>query len=167
VTRTYPVGGHFSGPHRAVYEVVLAAQEAALDLAKPGSTLEMLHHAAVRRLTEGMVELGLLQGVVDDLIQCDAYRAYYMHRTSHWLGIDVHDVGTYTVSGRPRPLEPGMVFTVEPGIYIATEAESANPRFRGIGVRIEDDVRVTAEGHENLTASIAKRPDDVEAWVRG
>jgi Xaa-Pro aminopeptidase len=167
VTRTYPVGGKLTGPARAVYEVVLAAQEASLALAKPGATLDEVHTASVRALTEGLVSLGLLAGSVDELVATDAYRSYYMHRTSHWLGLDVHDVGSYSANGKPRTLEPGMVFTVEPGLYVAADAEKADPRFRGIGVRIEDDVLVTQSGHENLTAAIAKRPDEIEAWVRG
>ncbi len=167
VTRTYPVGGRFEGPGAAIYDVVLAAQEAALAVAKPGATLEDVHGAAVRRLTEGMVSLGLLAGDVDGLIESGAYKTYYMHRTSHWLGLDVHDAGTYTHEGRPRALEPGMVFTVEPGLYVGATDEKADPRLHGIGVRIEDNVLVTPDGHENLTAAIAKRPRDVEAWVAG
>ena len=166
VTRTYPVGGKFEGGARSVYELVLAAQEAAFAVAKPGATLEQLHTAAVRVLTDGMLQLGLLSGNLDDLVASDAYRKYYMHRTSHWLGLDVHDVGAYTADGKPRTLEPGMVFTIEPGLYISAEDEAANTRLRGIGVRIEDDVLITPTGHQNLTAAIPKRPEDVEAWVR-
>jgi Xaa-Pro aminopeptidase len=167
VTRTYPVGGTFGGPQRAVYEVVLAAQLAALEAAKPGATLPDVHNAAVRKLTEGMVALGLLSGNVDDLIQSDAFRRYYMHGTSHWLGLDVHDVGPYTVAGKPRPLQPGMCFTVEPGLYVAADDDKAPRALLGIGVRIEDDVVITADGHENLTAPhVPKHPADVEAWVR-
>ncbi len=166
VTRTYPVGGRFSGPGRAVYDVVLAAQQAALEAGRPGATLEEVHRAALRVLVQGMVDLGLLAGGVDDLIAREAYRPYYMHRTSHWLGLDVHDVGTYSRDGKPRPLEPGMVFTVEPGLYVAPDDERADPRFRGIGVRIEDDVLVIPDGLENLTAAIPKKPDEVEALVR-
>lgn len=167
VTRTYPVGGSFVGAQRAVYEVVLAAQLAALDAAKPGAVLPDVHAAAVRKLTEGMVALGLLAGNVDDLIRSEAYRRYYMHGTSHWLGLDVHDVGPYTVGGKPRPLAPGMCFTVEPGLYVAADDAQAPRELLGIGVRIEDDVVVTASGHENLTAPlIPKHPADVEAWVR-
>jgi len=167
VTRTYPVGGRFSGPGRAVYDVVLAAQEAGLQAGRPGATLEEVHRAALRVLVQGMVDLGFLNGALDDLIAREAYRPYYMHRTSHWLGLDVHDVGTYSRDGKPRPLEPGMVFTVEPGLYVAPDDERADARFRGIGVRIEDDVLVTAEGLENLTAAIPKQPEEIEALVRG
>jgi len=167
VTRTYPIGGKFEGAARSVYQVVLAAQEAAFAVAKPGATLEQVHTAAVRVLTDGMVQLGLLSGNLDDLVTSNAYRKYYMHRTSHWLGLDVHDVGAYTTNGNPRTLEPGMVFTIEPGLYVSADAETANPRLRGIGVRIEDDVLITSSGHQNLTLGIPKHPEDVEAWVRG
>ncbi len=150
-----------------IYEIVLAAQEAALSASKPGASLEDVHSAALRSLTEGMVQIGLLSGEVDGLLESGAYKTFYMHRTSHWLGLDVHDVGAYTQDGRPRALEPGMVFTVEPGLYVAADEETAPQSLRGIGVRIEDDVVVTSDGHENLTAAIAKRPQDVEAWVAG
>jgi Xaa-Pro aminopeptidase len=166
VTRTYPVGGRFEGPARAVYEAVLDAQRAALAMVRPGATLKQVHDASVRRLTENLVELGLLAGGADGLIESEAYKSYYMHQTSHWLGLDVHDVGAYTIDGRPRPLEPGIVFTVEPGLYVAPDDEKAEPRFRGIGVRIEDDVLVTHDGCEVLTAAIPKDPEDVEAWVQ-
>jgi Xaa-Pro aminopeptidase len=167
VTRTYPIGGTLEGAQRAVYEIVLAAQLAALDVSRPGATLPEVHNAAVRKLTEGMVSLGLLSGDVDELVKTDAFRRYYMHGTSHWLGLDVHDVGAYTVGGKPRPLAPGMCFTVEPGLYVAASDEKAPEALRGIGVRIEDDVVITADGHENLTAPlIPKHPADVEAWVR-
>jgi Xaa-Pro aminopeptidase len=165
VTRTYPVGGRFSGPARALYEVVLAAQLASLELCRPGATLPEIHDAAVRRLVEGMLELGLLSGDPAELIAREAYRAYYMHSTSHWLGLDVHDVGSYRVDGEPRRLEPGQVFTVEPGLYVPKDDEKADPRFRGIGVRIEDDLAITEGGHENLTSAIPKLPDELEALV--
>ena len=165
VTRTYPVGGRFEGPARAIYDAVLDAQLAALAVARPGGTLIEVHDAAVRRLTENLIELGILKGTADDAIQQETYRPYYMHQTSHWLGLDVHDVGAYVRDGAPRPLEPGMVFTVEPGLYIAPDDEGSDPRFRGIGVRIEDDVVVTADGCEVLTEAITKNPEDVEAWV--
>jgi Xaa-Pro aminopeptidase len=166
VTRTYPVGHRFDGARRAVYEVVLEAQLAALAQARPGASLDEVHRAAVRRLVEGMVELRLLQGPVDELIEKEAYRRYYMHGTSHWLGLDVHDVGLYKLDGKPRTLEAGMVFTVEPGLYVAAGDAQAPEALRGIGVRIEDDVVITADGHENLNAAIPKHPDDLESWVR-
>lgn len=166
VTRTYPVNGSMQGPGRGIYQVVLAAQEAALQACRPGATLDGIHDAAVRSLVEGLVDLGLLSGAVDDLIAENSYHPYYMHRTSHWLGLDAHDVGTYSVGGKPRVLEPGMVFTVEPGIYVAEDDENASAEFRGIGVRIEDDVVITEDGCENLTAAIPKEPADLEAWIR-
>jgi len=166
VTRTYPVGGAYQGAQRAVYEVVLEANLAALALAKPGATLPQIHQAATRRLVEGMVELGLLSGPPDELIKSEAHRRFYMHNTSHWLGLDVHDVGAYAVAGKPRVLEPGMVFTIEPGLYVAADDAQAPAEIRGIGVRIEDDVAITAGGCENLTAAIPKHPADVESWLR-
>ena len=139
MTRTYPVGGRFSGAGRALYEVVLAAQTAAIERCRPGATLPEIHDVSVRMLVEGLLALGLLKGDASELIAREAYRAYYMHSTSHWLGLDVHDVGSYRVDGEPRRLEPGQVFTVEPGLYVSKNDENADPRFRGIGIRIEDD----------------------------
>jgi len=163
VTRTYPIGGRFEGAGRELYGVVLAAQEAAIAAAGPGTTLPALHKLACRKLVEGMVAIGLMEGDVDELLGSEAYRRYYMHGTSHWLGLDVHDVGRYTDGGKPRSLEPGMVFTVEPGLYIAENDSQAPASFRGMGVRIEDDVVVTTEGCENLNAAIPKKMADVEA----
>ena len=165
VTRTYPVGGRFEGPGRAVYEVVLAAQQAALEACRPGSTLADVHAAAVRAIVEGSVELSLLEGDVEELIAREAHRALYMHNTSHWLGLDVHDVGRYRIDKEPRPLEAGMAFTVEPGLYVAADHDQGDSRFRGIGVRIEDDVVLTRDGHENLTSAIPKDPDELETLV--
>jgi Xaa-Pro aminopeptidase len=165
ITRTYPVGGRFQGPGRAVYEVVLAAQEAALEACRPGTTLPEIHSTSLNALVEGMRSLGLLSGTVSDLIKEEAYRPYFMHGTSHWLGLDVHDVGSYTQKGKARTLDPGMVFTVEPGIYIAPDDENAPKHLRGIGVRIEDDVLVTEDGIENFNHAIPKKPDEVEAWM--
>ncbi|MCP5068243.1 MAG: Xaa-Pro dipeptidase, partial [bacterium] len=166
VTRTYPIGGTFGGPHRDVYDVVLEAQLIGLEASKPGTCLDEIHKATVRRLTVGMVELGLLEGDVDARIEDESFRRYYMHGTSHWLGLDVHDVGNYTVDGSSRALVPGMVFSVEPGIYIPDDDMQAPETLRGIGVRIEDNVVVTRDGHENLTAAIPKSPPEIEAWVR-
>ena len=165
VTRTYPIGGEFSGPGRALYEVVLAAQQASLARCAPGSTLPEIHEASVRAIVSGLLDLGLLEGDLEELVAREAYRPFYMHGTSHWLGLDVHDVGAYKRGGEARKLEPGMVFTVEPGVYVAPDSETAPEEFRGIGVRIEDDVAITAEGHENLTDAIPKHPDEVEAMV--
>jgi Xaa-Pro aminopeptidase len=165
VTRTYPIGGRFTAAGRAIYDVVLAAQRAGIDQCAPGKTLVDVHAASVRAIVEGLVDLKLLSGDVDDLIAKEAYRHFYMHKTSHWLGLDTHDVGNYGPDGNHRPLESGMVFTVEPGIYVAADNEDANAEFRGIGVRIEDDIAITQDGCENLTEAIATDPEDVEALV--
>jgi Xaa-Pro aminopeptidase len=166
VTRTFPVNGTFSDPQRQVYEAVLGAQLGAIAATKPGATVEDLHRVTLRGLVEGMVSIGLLQGDVQELIEKEAYRRYYMHRTSHWLGMDVHDVGAYFVDGKPRLLAPGMVLTIEPGIYISSEDDEAPEAFRGIGVRIEDDVLVTEDGHDVLSGSIPKSVEDVERACR-
>ena len=165
VTRTYPIGGSFSAAGRAIYDVVLAAQRAGIEQCAPGKTLADVHAASVRAIVEGLVDLKLLSGEVDDVIEKEAYRRFYMHKTSHWLGLDVHDVGNYGLDGNHRPLEPGMVFTVEPGIYLAADDEDTHAEFRGIGVRIEDDIAITEDGCENLTEAIATDPEDVEALV--
>ena len=165
VTRTYPIGGHFEGARKTVYEIVLDSQQAALDAVKPGATLPEIHAAALRRLVEGMVELKLLTGMIDDLIEQQAYTPYYMHSTSHWLGLDVHDVGRYALDGQPRPLEAGMVFTIEPGLYVSGDDSSAPEALRGVGVRIEDDIAMTADGYENLTEEIPKAPEDIQDWM--
>ncbi|HEX9579440.1 MAG TPA: aminopeptidase P N-terminal domain-containing protein [Myxococcales bacterium] len=164
VTRTFPASGHFSPPQRACYELVLSAADSCIQRTKPGETIDGLHERAVRVLTEGMVKLGLLKGDVDALIKDNSYRRYYMHRTSHWLGLDVHDVGSYrTPDGKPRALEPGMLFTIEPGLYIAADDSSAPQELRGIGIRIEDDILVTDHGYENLTQAIPRTVKAVEA----
>ncbi len=163
VTRTWPASGRFTPAQRELYDLVLEAQEAAVAAVRPGVTLDDLHQQVIRRLTEGMVALGLLEGPVDARIEDLGYKKFYMHGTSHWLGMDVHDVGAYTRGGKPRPLEPGMVITVEPGLYVAVDAPGVPERLRGLGVRIEDDVLVTAGGHENLTAACPKRVADLEA----
>ncbi|HZO14207.1 MAG TPA: aminopeptidase P N-terminal domain-containing protein [Polyangiaceae bacterium] len=162
LTRTFPVNGRFSAPQRQIYEIVLEAQLRAIEEAKPGSTIDRIHEAALRCLVEGMLRIGLLRGEVDKVIEDESYRRYYMHRTSHWLGMDVHDVGAYFVDGAPRALAPNMVLTVEPGIYVAKDDDQAAPEYRGIGVRIEDDVLITETGHEVLTRSVPKAADEVE-----
>jgi Xaa-Pro aminopeptidase len=167
VTRTWPAGGRFTAPQRRVYEAVLATQKSAIAMAKPGVTLDDLHHHCVRMLTEAMLELGLLTGKLEDRITDLSYRKYYMHGTSHWLGLDVHDAGAYTRGGKPRPLAPGMVITVEPGLYIAADAGDAPPELRGIGVRIEDDVAITETGHDVLTAACPKELEAIEHACRG
>ncbi|KAF0654389.1 aminopeptidase P [Cyanobium sp. Copco_Reservoir_LC18] len=168
ITRTFPVNGRFSGEQRALYELVLAAQEAAVAAVAPGQTAEGVHDTAVRVLVEGLVELGLLNGAVDGLIEQGAYRHLYMHRTGHWLGLDVHDVGAYRLGEHHVALEPGMVLTVEPGLYVSDrlavpEGQPAiGERWKGIGIRIEDDVAVTDHGHEVLTAAALKAPAAME-----
>ncbi len=164
VTRTFPVSGRFSEAQRALYDVVLGAEEACVAATKPGADLDALHELAVRRVTEGLVRLGLVEGPVDAAVAEERYKPFYMHRTSHWLGMDVHDVGLYYLDGKPRPLEPGMVFTIEPGIYVGVDAD-VDPKWRGIGIRIEDDVLVTESGVENLTDHIPKDPDAIEALL--
>ena len=166
VTRTYPVGGRFAGPAAELYEAVLRAQLACLAAVKPGVTLPEIHAVALRELVRGLLDLGLLSGDVGELVAREAYRPWYMHSTSHWLGLDVHDVGAYQTDGQPRRLEPGMVFTVEPGLYVALDDESAPARLRGLGVRIEDDVLVTPSGCDVLTDAIPKATAEVEAWMR-
>jgi Xaa-Pro aminopeptidase len=167
VTRTYPVGGRMQGAARDVYAAVLAAQERALAACRAGKTLAHLHELTTRALVEGLISLGLLEGSADQAIANESFRRFYMHNTSHWLGLDVHDVGNYRLRGEPRKLEPGMVFTIEPGLYIARDDEKAPAAFRGIGVRIEDDVAITERGVENLTAAIPKQIPDLEALFAG
>jgi Xaa-Pro aminopeptidase len=161
VTRTFPVGRDFSRAQQAVYELVLEAQLEGIAAVRPGTTLDAIHQLTVELLARGMAKLGLLAGEAEKIIETNAYKRFYMHRTSHWLGMDVHDVGPYFVEGKPRPLEPGMVLTVEPGIYIAPDDETVPAEWRGIGVRIEDDVVVTETGSDVLTAGIPKTPDEV------
>jgi Xaa-Pro aminopeptidase len=162
VTRTFPVSGKFTKEQQAIYELVLEAQDAGITASRSGTTLEAVHTQSVRILTEGLVRLGLLSGSVDEIIEKEGYKPFYMHRTSHWLGMDVHDVGAYFVGGKPRKLEPGMVLTVEPGIYIAPDYDKVAPEWRGIGVRIEDDILVTDGEPTNLTGSIPKSVAEVE-----
>jgi Xaa-Pro aminopeptidase len=165
VTRTFPVGGKFSGPQRAIYELVLAAQAAAIAAVEPGSPWDKPHRAAVETLAQGMIDLKLLSGSLAQALETESYRRFYMHRTGHWLGLDVHDAGDYKRAGEWRSLAPGMVLTVEPGCYVRP-GEGVPERFAGIGVRIEDDVVVTATGAEVLTAEAPKGVADIEAWMR-
>jgi Xaa-Pro aminopeptidase len=168
ITRTFPINGRFSGEQRALYELVLAAQEAAVAAVAPGSTAEAVHDTALRVLVEGLVELDLLRGERDGIIERGAYRHLYMHRTGHWLGLDVHDVGAYRLGEHRVALEPGMVLTVEPGLYVSDrlplpEGQPAiDERWKGIGIRIEDDVAVSERGHEVLTAAALKAPAAME-----
>ena len=165
VTRTCPVGGTFSPAQRKVYEAVLDAQLATIDAVRPGATIESLHETSLRTIVAGLCALGLCRGPVSDVIANESYKRYFMHRTSHWLGMDVHDVGAYFVGGEARPLEPGQVFTVEPGIYVPADDADAPADLRGIGVRIEDDILVTPDGHEVISAAAPKTVAEVErAW---
>jgi Xaa-Pro aminopeptidase len=166
VTRTYPVSTTFSAEQRCIYEIVLAAQKAAIEKVAPGVTFDDVHAAALRVLVEGLRSLGVLSVPVDEAIEKNAYRGFYMHRTSHWLGMDVHDVGKYRLGDKSRTLEPGMVLTVEPGLYFPENGAAETERFRGTGVRIEDDVLVTEHSHEILTAEIPKEIDDLEQRAR-
>lgn len=163
ITRTWPVNGHYSKEQRALYELVLKAQAVAMEQARPGRPWILGHEAAVEVLTEGMLSLGLLKGTLKAALQSGAYRKFYMHKTGHWLGLDVHDVGEYKLAGDYRELEPGMVFTIEPGIYIAPGSKGVPTKWQGIGIRIEDDVVVTADGHEVLTNAVPRDADAVEA----
>ena len=165
VTRTFPVNGRFSKPQRAIYELVLEAQLAAIKEIAPGKHWNQSHNASVEVITRGLVKLGLLKGRVSSLIKKEAYREFYMHRAGHWLGLDVHDVGDYRVADEWRMLEPGMVMTVEPGIYISPHNKKVAKAWRGIGVRIEDDVAVTADGCELLTDGAPKTVADIEALM--
>jgi len=165
ITRTFPVNGRFTAPQQAIYELVLAAQAAAIAQVKPGNTWNMPHDAAVRVLAQGMLDLGLLTGSLDGVIDSEAYRRYYMHRTGHWLGKDVHDAGSYKEDGAWRMFEPGMVLTVEPGCYVR-RGEGVPEKYADIGVRIEDDVVVTATGCDVITAP-PKTVADITRLMRG
>ena len=166
ITRTFPVNGRFSGPQRAVYELVLAAQAAAIATVKPGALWNEPHDAAVKVLAQGFIDLKLLAGTLDSVLEQETYKQFYMHRTGHWLGLDVHDAGEYKTNGVWRELQPGMVLTVEPGCYIRP-APGVPDGFANIGVRIEDDALVTAQGSEILSASAPKSVADIEALMRG
>jgi Xaa-Pro aminopeptidase len=167
ITRTFPVNGRFSKAQKSLYELVLKAQEEAIALIKPGLLWNAMQEKIVAVLTEGLVELGILQGKVSDLIAKEAYKPFYMHNSGHWLGLDVHDVGAYKKDNAWRPLEPSMVLTVEPGLYISPNTPKVDPSWWGLAVRIEDDVLVTAKGHEVLTADLPKDVDAIEALMRG
>lgn len=167
ITRTFPVGGSYSGAQKDVYEVVLAAQLAAIAELQPGNSSARPHEVATRVLTEGMVALGLLKGDPEELIKTEKHKQFYMHGTGHWLGLDVHDVGRYKLDGKARPFVAGMVMTVEPGLYIAPGTPGVDPRFHGIGIRIEDDVLVGANGPDVLTHGVPKTVAGVEAVMRG
>jgi Xaa-Pro aminopeptidase len=167
VTRTFPVGGRFSPEQRALYELVLAAEERAIAIVRPGATQDDVHAAALEILVDGLLALGLLTGTRASVLEDKSYRRFYMHRTGHWLGLDVHDCGLYAVDGKPRPFVPGMVTTVEPGLYVAPDDETVEARWRGIGIRIEDDCLVTAGGCEVLTRDVPKGVEELEALCGG
>ena len=165
ITRTFPVTGRFSDAQRALYQVVLDAQVRAVSAVQPGATLADIHQGVVHDLTAGLIELGLLEGDVQARIDDESYRRFYLHSTSHWLGLDVHDVGTYRLDEQtPRPLAPGMVLTVEPGLYIPADDDIPDA-YHGIGIRIEDNVVVTKDGHAVLTADVPKQVADIEALM--
>ncbi|MDZ7791633.1 MAG: aminopeptidase P N-terminal domain-containing protein [Xanthomonadales bacterium] len=165
ISRTFPVNGKFSGPQRELYDVVLAAQRAAIDQVRPGKPFEAFHNAAVETLTRGLIDLGLLHGSLDENLEEGHYRRFYMHKTGHWLGLDVHDVGDYRIDELSRVLEKNMVTTVEPGLYI-DDGEDIPDHFRNVGIRIEDDIRVTDDEPENLTRAVPTDPADIEALMR-
>lgn len=165
ITRTFPVNGRFSAPQRALHDLVGAAHAAALAQARPGVAYEAGHNAAVETLTEGLLKLGLLKGKLEKNIADGSYRRYYRHKTGHWLGLDVHDVGEYRIEGESRLLEPGMVFTIEPGLYVSADDTSVDPKWRGIGIRTEDDVLVTKDGYQVLTDKLARSADEIEALM--
>ncbi len=167
VTRTFPVGGRFAAPARRLYDAVLAVQERAVAMVRPGVTLEDIHQATLEGLVEAALRLGLVVGEAQAILKQESYKRVYPHRTSHWLGLDVHDVGWYHRRGQARRLEAGMVITVEPGLYVRADDTEAPAELRGMGVRIEDDVLVTAAGHDVLTAAIPKRPEEIEATAGG
>ena len=167
ITRTFPVNGKYSPAQREIYDIVLAAQKAAIKKVKPGNHWNDPHNAAVRVVTRGLMEIKLLKGSLPKLIKEGAYRRFYMHRTGHWLGLDVHDVGDYKVGDQWRLLEPGMVLTIEPGIYIPARSKAVNRKWWDIGIRIEDDVLVTTGGCEVLTKAVIKNPEDIEALMAG
>ncbi len=165
ITRTFPVNGRFSPAQRALHEVVESAQQAALAQARPGVAYEAGHNAAVEALTEGLLRLGLLKGKLAARIADDSYKWFYRHKTGHWIGLDVHDVGDYRIEGESRLLEPGMVFTIEPGLYVSADDTTVDAKWRGIGIRTEDDVLVTKTGHEVLTTGLARTADEIEDFM--
>lgn len=165
ITRTFPVNGKFSAEQKAIYTIVLEAQLAAIALAKPGNTWNQPHDATVEVITQGLLDLGLLKGELTTLIEEQAYRDFYMHRAGHWLGMDVHDVGDYKVAGQWRVLEEGMTLTIEPGIYISPNNTQVDEKWRGIGIRIEDNVLITRNGNRILTNDVPKTVEAIEALM--
>lgn len=165
ITRTFPANGRFSKEQRALHDLVGAAQAAALAQARPGIPYEAMHAAAVETLTEGLLKLGLLKGSLQKNIADGGYKRFYRHKTGHWLGLDVHDVGDYRIDGESRLLEPGMVLTIEPGLYVMPDDASVAAKWRGIGIRTEDDVAITRDGHRVLTQKLARSADEIEALM--
>lgn len=165
ITRTFPVNGKFSPEQKALYEVILKAQLAAIDAVRVGNSYKEPHNAAVRIMVQGLLDLGIMQGDIEQIIASESYRQFYMHGTGHWLGMDVHDVGSYKQGDDWRAYEAGMVVTVEPGLYIAPDDETVDAKWRGIGIRIEDDVAVTQDGPRVLTAAVVKSIDEIEALM--
>jgi Xaa-Pro aminopeptidase len=165
ITRTFPVNGRFSKEQRALHDLVGAAHAAALAQARPGVAYEAGHQAAVQVLTEGLLSLGLLKGTLGKNLAEGSYKRYYRHKTGHWLGLDVHDVGDYRIDGQSRLLEPGMVFTIEPGLYIPPDDRTVHQKWRGIGIRTEDDIVITRDGHRVLTDKLARSADEIESWM--
>ena len=165
ITRTFPVNGRFSPAQRALHDLVGQAHAAALAKARPGEAWDAIHEAAVATLAEGLLRLGLLKGKLEKVIADGSYKRFYRHKTGHWLGLDVHDVGDYRVDGQSRVLEPGMVFTIEPGLYVDANDTTVDAKWRGIGIRTEDDVLVTKDGARMLTAALARSADEIEAFM--
>ena len=165
ITRTFPVNGKFSSEQKALYEVVLKAQLAAIDAVRIGNSYKEPHRIAVRILVQGLLDLGLMQGNIEQIIESESFHQFYMHGTGHWLGMDVHDVGSYKIEGEWRAYEEGMTVTVEPGLYIAPDDETVDAKWRGIGIRIEDDVVVTKNGPRVLTAAVVKTVEEIEALM--
>jgi Xaa-Pro aminopeptidase len=165
ITRTFPVNGQFNGPQRDLYELVLAAQLRAIEEVRAGKPWDHVHETAVHVATEGMIDLGILRGSLDEALEEEYFKEYYVHNTGHWLGLDVHDVGEYEIDGHSRVLEPGMVLTVEPGIYIPENATAVNETWRGLGIRVEDNVVVTKDEADVLSSDICKTIDDIEALM--
>ena len=162
ITRTYPVNGRFTEPQAEIYDLVLKSQIEAIEMVKPGANIEAIHKRVIEVLSQGLIDLGFFDGSVEEVIEKGEFKKFFMHGTSHWLGLDVHDVGRYGLLNDPRPLEPGMVFTIEPGLYVANNNMDAPERYRGIGVRIEDDILVTEESYLNLTEDCPKTREDIE-----
>jgi len=165
ITRTFPVNGGYSPAQRDLYELVLAAQLGAIDMVRKGNQWDEVHEAAIEVVAQGMLDLGILQGSLEQVLEDETYGEFYVHKTGHWLGLDVHDVGDYQVDGHSRELEPGMVLTVEPGIYIKPGEPSVDECWRGLGIRIEDDVVVTRDEPEILSGDVPKTIDEIESLM--